>query len=228
MKPIFENNELLILNKPAGVPTTVLRPIDIPTSDVFLGQALSHFPVLQSIGPEREYGLLHRLDNATSGALAFAKTKEAHEHWRKNWNEVKKFYRAICQNQPNELKTLPREITFPLGQLKSSAKKVFVAKKELGTFQKRQIRGRLTETKTVILAATEINPQLVDLEIELVTGFRHQIRAHLTAVHLPVLGDERYGGKPSDRLWLHAWKLKIGEIEAEADLPFDWPVFEPH
>jgi 23S rRNA-/tRNA-specific pseudouridylate synthase len=61
-----------------------------------------------------------------------------------------------------------------------------------------------------------------------VTGVMHQIRAHVSDCGWPVVGDAMYGGSPSTRLWLHAWKIELpfpdgSVVRAEAPLPSSWP-----
>lgn len=67
--------------------------------------------------------------------------------------------------------------------------------------------------------------KVADLEIEIETGVMHQIRCHLAAIGTPIVGDVLYSGPPSDRIYLHAWKLKIplksGKVfEFESSVPF--------
>jgi 23S rRNA-/tRNA-specific pseudouridylate synthase len=86
-------------------------------------------------------------------------------------------------------------------------------------------RGRLMEAKTVYTVRQRLEGFTL-LELELVTGRKHQLRRHLADAGLPVVGDGRHGPKRPKRvpgfpgrLWLHAWKLRIGERVIEASLP---------
>jgi 23S rRNA pseudouridine1911/1915/1917 synthase len=191
-------------------------------------------PALQSIGSPRDLGLLHRLDTGTSGLLVFAKTSEEWERLRELWTSVavQKTYRAIVSSSVSSaLVEMPEEmpwiLTDPIAHSAKSAKRMVVCKKDRRT-PKSAIRGKPQETFTCIHKLTPIEDGLFDAEIEIRTGVRHQIRAHLSAYGFPVLGDDIYKGKDSERLWLHSWRITlpiIGDapVTFEAPLPTGWP-----
>jgi 23S rRNA-/tRNA-specific pseudouridylate synthase len=94
------------------------------------------------------------------------------------------------------------------------------------------IRGKPYPTITHISksrALTGAHSGLRDHEIEIKTGVMHQIRCTLAHLGSPILGDPIYGGPPSGRLWLHAWRLVLPlangtELALESALPPEWPV----
>ncbi len=216
---LYEDSQLLILNKPSGTPSAPIQAEETQTATNF---AVGYFPLLAEIGRRGlEPGLLHRLDTGTSGALVFAKTQSEFERlltlWKKH--EVRKIYRAIVKNE--EARHLPQEITFPLAHDAKSSKRMI----SLVPSKKRKFRGKPLPAETRILAALPLSSQnLLDVEVQIKTGVMHQIRCHLASVGFPILGDPIYRGEKADRLFLHAWKigfpLASGEFfECEAPLP---------
>ena len=220
---IYEDADLLVLNKISGTPTL---PHSSQETDTAVSAALAHFPGLAHVGfGGYEPGLLHRLDTGTSGLLAFAKSQEEFERLRSLWKsgEVKKIYRAWVnsKNEDVDLK-IPQTLKLKMGHDPKSTKKMLV----LAT-QNEKIRGQIYSTETYLREIyTQIKNQ-IDLEVEIRTGVMHQIRCSLSHLGWPILGDTVYKGVPASRLMLHAWKLtiptKAGKaLELTAQLPKEW------
>jgi 23S rRNA pseudouridine1911/1915/1917 synthase len=208
---IYEDETLLALNKPAGLPSV---PRDEGDTSTAVDLALKHCPTLSGLGRKdrpHEAGLLNRLDTATSGLLLFAKTQKAFDALEKDWTtgRVRKVYRALSQRVDSEtpLPEIPSIVRAPLGASAKSAKRMIVVGEEKKFL--RRIRGRPLETVTRLLRASEVHPDVFDFEIEIETGVRHQIRCHLAHLGWPVMGDELYKGAKASRLFLHAWKLEL-------------------
>jgi len=197
---LYEDEELLILHKPSGVASVKLATSELPSAVEF---ALKHCPVLAERFPDGEAGLLHRLDNGTSGVLAFAKTPEEHARLKALWKTpaVRKTYRALVAAKPPKV---PTTLTTPLGHDDKSAKRMVA----LTPTNKRKIRGKPLKAITHLLSAEKM-AALFDLTIEIETGVMHQIRCHLASVGAPILGDPIYRGPEASRLMLHAWKLEL-------------------
>ncbi len=220
---IFENDAILVLNKPSGLPSARL-PKSPPDEVTAVDWALERFPEIHGVGfSEHEAGLVHRLDTGTSGLLVFAKTQKSFEHLRGIWErrEVRKIYRAICV--PNaEATPIPDRITLPLAHHVKSAKKMICI---LPGKEHYKYRGKLLPAETIILHKEKLknHPQdVLDITLEIKTGVMHQIRCHLAELDHPILGDSIYGGQPSTRLWLHAWRLELDGLILEAPLPEKW------
>jgi 23S rRNA pseudouridine1911/1915/1917 synthase len=224
---IYEDENILILHKTSGIPSAPQSSIETETA---VGSALASHPNLFGIGPHPlEPGLLHRLDTDTSGLLAFAKTEEEFLRLTTCWKkrEVKKIYRAWVSADPTSFSRLPLTIRFPLAHDAKSSKRMIALKEEKNS----NFRGKPLPAITHLLGAqkfqTSSGTLLYDVEIEIETGVMHQIRCHLAAIGIPILGDSVYKGAPSSRLWLHAWKLKIPlkdgkALTLEAQLPPGW------
>lgn len=153
----------------------------------------------------------HRLDTETSGVLVLARTAAGHRLINAAFAEgrVRKTYRAITDRPlPDAV-----EVDLPIGTWRRGRVGVGTGKAAHTTFE---VVGRAGER-----VAVEARPA---------TGRTHQIRAHLASLGAPILGDEDYGGSPSARLWLHAWRLVLpwpgrdDQLHLEAPLPAG---FEP-
>jgi 23S rRNA pseudouridine1911/1915/1917 synthase len=219
---LYEDEDLLILNKFSGIPSA---PHSREETETAVGSALSRFPGLASVGTQPlEPGLLHRLDNDTSGILAFAKNQIEFDRLKLAWKnrEVKKIYRALATPQSPD-RTPPHEIRVPLAHDEKSSKKMIA----LSSPSIRKYRGSPLPAVTRIHSWQKLSNSLFDFEIEIETGVMHQIRCHLSSQGFPLLGDTLYKGPPSERIWLHAWKLILPLKDKtllclESELPKLW------
>ena len=183
---LLERPELVVVAKPAGMPSQPLRPGELGTA----ANALAHmFPECATIGDDpRDGGRVHRLDIGTSGCLIAARTPEAYRALRDAFgdSQVEKLYLAITDGRP-----VSRECDAPLAQ---RGKKVIVDHTD----------GLAAYTSFVVDRATNTHA-LVRCDAR--TGRMHQIRAHLSYVGAPIVGDTLYGGKPlegHEGFFLHA------------------------
>ncbi len=212
---IFENDDLLIVDKPAGM---VVHPAPGHESGTLVHAALAHVPDLEGIGGEERPGIVHRLDKETSGLLVVAKNERAHRWLQDQFRKrtVEKTYLALVDGRPP---TPSGRIEAPIGRNTTHRKLMAVVPLEKG-------RTAVSEYRTL-----ENLPAHTLLEVHPLTGRTHQIRVHLAFLGCPVAGDTIYGRrKPSlalDRHFLHAFRLKIvlpGESSArvfEAKLPHE-------
>jgi 23S rRNA pseudouridine1911/1915/1917 synthase len=222
---VYEDKDLLVLNKTSGVPSA---PLESDETETAVGAALAYCPALQSIGRGGlEPGLLHRLDTGTSGLLVFAKTQREYERLHTLWKkgQVKKHYRALVQLK-NPLPKLPHLINAHLAHSSHNRKKMVVLDPE----SHKVYRGKPLRAVTRIITIHSQQSMQADLEIEIETGVMHQIRCHLSHFGWPILGDPIYGDQTAllPRLYLHAWHLKIelengNVLSLESPLPEDWP-----
>ncbi len=209
MKPedievLKETPELLVVNKPSGVLTMPARG-DLARAKHLVG--LLH----QRFG--RVY-VTHRLDKDASCLSIFARTPEAHKYYSGLFETraVEKTYLVAVEGQVREKKG---EIDKPLKQRGSGRMSV-------------AFDGKASLTRYSVL---EKHKKATVLEVSIVTGRRHQIRAHLYSIGHPVIGDSMYGDAAKQaaypRLMLHSWKLRFKDTEGrqlsfEADPPADF------
>jgi 23S rRNA pseudouridine955/2504/2580 synthase len=187
---VFEDDGLLVLNKPAGMP-------------VHGGSGLSFgvIEALRRLRPEADLGLAHRLDRDTSGCLLVAKTRavllELHRGLRER--NVKKRYRLIVHGAwPRRLATVQLPLTRYVTA--SGERRVRVS-----------ADGKASRTDFAVVAAA---PRATLLTARLHTGRTHQIRVHAQASGHPVVGDEKYA---SDAQLAQARELGIRRLCLHAE-----------
>ena len=212
---VFENDDLMVVNKPAGM---VVHPSPGHDSGTLVHAVLGHAPEMEGIGGEERPGIVHRLDKETSGLIVIAKNEQAHRWLQDQFRTrtVEKIYLALVDGKPP---TPSGRVEAPIGRNSTHRKLMSVVPLEKG-------REAVSEYRTL-----ESFPAHTLLEIHPLTGRTHQIRVHLAFLGCPVVGDTVYGKKKStvelDRHFLHAYRLKIilpGESEPrifEAGLPVE-------
>lgn len=220
LKIIFENSDLLVIDKPAGL--IVFGEDQKVRENSVIDLLLKKYPELKNVGEPPRYGIVHRLDKDTSGILLVAKSTEALIFLQKEFinRRVEKKYTALAvetiKEERGEIKTL-------IGRAKSDPRKQKAY--PLTDIHKKGLREAITTFKTI-----ERFEDYTLLEIQIKTGRRHQIRCHLSYLKHPVAGDKLYSFRNSKvpegltRQFLHASYLKIktpdGEIkEFQSNLP---------
>ena len=208
---LFEDEYLLVVNKPAGM---VVHPAPGNWSGTFVNALLyyckNHFVDQPSLRP----GIVHRLDKDTSGLLIAAKTALTQQRLIEMFatRKVYKEYIAICLGNPGKGK-----IELSIGRHPTHRQKMAI--REFGG------RSALTLYDTI-----GFNEQISLVKIILATGRTHQIRVHMEHLRTPVLGDEVYGNLQinkkfhASRQMLHARFLKLVHPMTQASLEFQAPV----
>ncbi len=184
---VYEDDDVLIVNKPSGIPTQPLSPEE--TGSLVNG-VVAEYPKLRGVGDkELEPGLIHRLDAGTFGLVLFAKNRKSFDFLRHDvsMRRVTKIYRALVGGR---FKSASGEIKTPLAH-HSSRKGLMVAVTP-GVKYRGEPRPTLTRYKVL---GHDKGTSLV--ELDLVTGVTHQLRAHMALLGHPVLGDDRYGEDPT-------------------------------
>ncbi len=191
---LFEDDALLVINKPAGM---VVHPGAGNPEHTLVNALLAHCTSLSGIGGQQRPGIVHRLDKETSGCLVVAKTDVAHRELSKQFaaRTLKKTYLALVAGR---LKNSSGLVDAPITRHPVHRQKMAIAK---------SARGRSAETEyRVVRVGTEMSL----VECQLHSGRTHQIRVHLAHLGNPVLGDKLYGSKSArhfQRQMLHAWRL---------------------
>jgi 23S rRNA pseudouridine1911/1915/1917 synthase len=211
---VFEDDHLMVVDKPAGVVTHPAPGHRGPT----LSEALATRGASGGPDPERP-GIVHRLDRDTSGLLIVARSEEAHKALRKmiRAREVRREYLALVCGHPD---TDSGTIDAPLGRDR--------ARRTVVSTRTDRPRGAVTHFRVL-----ERLPRTALLRVRLETGRTHQIRAHLAAIGHPVCGDRAYGGLECgrrlglDRQFLHSAEVMFrhpfsGEkVHCESKPPVD-------
>lgn len=176
---LYEDNHILIVCKPAGILTQKSSPTDLSLNEWIIGYLLSENPSL--IGELKTFhpSVCNRLDRNTSGIVLCGKSLPGLQYLSRCIKErsIRKFYRTICVGRLSEGSTIE-------GFLQKDMAKNKVA------ITKTPPNGDHIETRYRPIALTE---KYTLLEVELITGKTHQIRAHLAASGYPLIGDFKYG-----------------------------------
>ncbi len=215
LQVVFENADLLLVNKPAGM---VVHPSAGHASGTLVHAALAHAPEMEGIGGEIRPGVVHRLDKDTSGLILVAKNERTQQLLQDQFRlrQVKKVYLAMVDGMPP---TPKGRVEAPIGRDPSKRKQMAVVPLKRG-------REAVTEYFTM-----EKFPHHTLLEAHPLTGRTHQIRLHMAFLGCPIVGDTIYGfthpSLPLKRQFLHAARITFvlpGEKQAstfEAPLPQD-------
>src|SRR5215210_3683544 len=206
----YEDNDLLVVEKPAGVVVHPARGHRTGT----LAQALAG---RAAGGPDPwRAGIVHRLDRDTSGLLVVAKTEEAHRRLRAlmKARRIEREYLALVEGRPP---ARTGTIDAPLGRDRRERKRM-------------SVDSAVPRSAVTHFAVERALPASTLLRVRLETGRTHQIRAHLEAIGHPVAGDPEYG-RPGlyglERQFLHAARLAFDHpitgrrVDVESPLPQD-------
>lgn len=213
---IYEDQDVLILNKPAGLLTHPRNENDL--RDSLTGWLVANYPTLASVGDPERPAIVHRLDKETSGIIVAAKNQNAWDHLKKQFHDrhVEKTYYALVYDQPEPTKGVIDAPLFKFGTRQSLRPST---RKELTE------RAALTEYKTL-----KTYSKYSLLEIKPHTGRTHQIRIHLRSIGHPIVCDPIYAEKSRacpaslNRLFLHAGKISFSlpsgnALTIEAEMP---------
>lgn len=215
---LYEDDALLIINKPAGL---VVHPAPGHSEGTLVNALLAHCKSLAGIGGVQRPGIVHRLDKDTTGAIMVAKTDQAYQHLQGQLQAktARREYLGVVYGSP---KTDSGIIDLPIGRHRLDRKKMAVTPMERG--------GKIAVTHWKVKERLgNFSMMLFRLE----TGRTHQIRVHSTQIGYPIVGDTIYGkgrsvGVNLTGQALHAWRLELqhpvsGElVEAIAPLPEDF------
>ena len=196
---LFEDDELLAVNKPAGL--LVHSAPGHEGEETLAGWFVQHCPQSQSVGSSDRPGIVHRLDQDTSGVMVLAKTQASYLRLRRLFeahDKVRKVYLAVMHGTPK-----PRQ----------------------GSVDE-PIKGRPAVSHYRVLGAHD-GISLVEWTIE--TGRTHQIRIHAARLGHPLVGDALYGSRQKDRALrrapkrtlLHAVALELPGYSFAARPPLD-------
>jgi 23S rRNA pseudouridine1911/1915/1917 synthase len=211
---VFEDEFLLIINKPAGL---VVHPAPGNWSGTLLNGLLARDP--QSAVLPRA-GIVHRLDKDTSGLMVVARQRQTMDQLVEMIaaRKVSRNYLALAHNTWQGAKT--RHPDFPIGRDPKNRLRMAVVDLEKNS-------GKIAATDVTLLQSA---PGYCFVQCKLHTGRTHQVRVHMSALGHPLVADELYGGKPAlgmQRQALHAFRLAFKHpatqlaVDYEALLPCD-------
>jgi 23S rRNA pseudouridine1911/1915/1917 synthase len=202
---IFENDDLLAVNKPAGM---VVHPALGHPTGTLVQAVLGYAPEIEGVGGVKRPGLVHRLDQDTSGVILLAKNDRAHQFLQDQFRDrqVDKEYLALVDGRPPT----------PNGRVEVAIGRDSKYRQRMAPVLERDGKEAISEYFTL----GEF-PKHTYLRVKIMTGRTHQIRVHLNYLGCPVVGDTVYGRKnpsiPVERQFLHAFRLSI-MIPGEEDI----------
>ena len=241
---VFEDEDMLVVNKAPGM---VVHPAPGHFTGTLVNALLAHCPNLSGIGGVARPGIVHRLDQYTSGLIVVAKSQAAMDGLVKAFSShknIEKTYLAVCHGSP---RLNAGRIENLIGRHPVDRKRMAIVEKNgkvaitnwekidklerevgVGGELKCEVEERkLSSTVPLPLSTTT---SLIKCRIE--TGRTHQIRVHMASLGCPVVGDSVYGKSALDkrlspipqRQMLHAWRLKLWHPVKSVQMSFEAPI----
>jgi len=217
LKVLYEDADLLVVDKPAGM---VAHPAGGIVTGTLVNALLWHCRTLSGIGGVLKPGIVHRLDKGTSGCIAVAKNDAAHRALAEQFarREIRKEYLAILHGVLRRDEGLVEGLIarHPVDRTRMAV---------------RRDRGKASSTGFTVL---ERFAGSTFVKVRLQTGRTHQIRVHMAHLGHPVLGDAVYGKRKAqvvgdlkiERPMLHAWRLGFRHPRTGADVGLEAPLPE--
>ena len=214
---VYEDDDLVVVDKAPGM---VVHPAPGHFTGTLVNAILHHCPALKGIGGVARPGIVHRLDQYTSGLIVIAKSDPAMEGLTKAFaghKSVEKTYLAVCHGRPR----------LNAGRIENLIGRHPVDRKRMAIVEK---NGKVAITNWRARPLADGRLSLMECRIE--TGRTHQIRVHMASLGCPVIGDQVYGKTALDkrlvpvpeRQMLHAWKLKLYHPVKGVPMDFTAPV----
>jgi 23S rRNA pseudouridine1911/1915/1917 synthase len=200
---VYEDNAIVVINKPSGLLTVATDAEKEDTAFVRLAAQL----------PARPF-VVHRIDRGTSGLLLFARSQAIRDELQAGWDTVEKTYLAIVEGSPRTQTGRIENHLIEGKNLRMQARMQACDGSQLAVSEYRVL-------------AQQSGFSLVEVRIE--TGRKHQIRVHLSGLGCPIIGDRDYGAttNPARRLGLHATRLAFmhpvlkSRLELHSPLPVE-------
>ncbi len=204
---IYEDKDILVINKPAGL-LTVGTQTDKTRTVYYI---LTDYVRKGSLQSRKQIFTVHRLDQWTSGVLVFAKSEEVKQLLQAQWKNTVKKYIAVVHGR--------------LAEKEGIIKSYLAENKTYIVYSTNdESKGKLAQTAYKVLKETG---RFSLLEITLLTGRKNQIRVHMADKGHPVVGDRKYGGKTTDRykrLALHSKSISFKHPSSGEQMTFDTKV----
>jgi 23S rRNA pseudouridine1911/1915/1917 synthase len=225
---VHQDDALLVVEKPAGMPSISLKETDEATVAAWI---LKQHPAQAELPQgSHEAGLCHRLDNDTSGLLIAARTSEAYEDLRRQFTDgsARKEYAVLVLGNPLE----SGAIDAPIAHHPRKKQRMVVCE---SAARAEEWKGRPAHTAFRVVRRFDLLPRdslpipyaLLDVAIE--TGVRHQIRVHLAHAGFPIAGDHLYQNaakRAEDLLRLTRHFLHCARLTIQHPLTHDTQTFE--
>lgn len=232
LRIVHVDEQVLVVEKPEGVHTAPLREGETGT---LLDAVIEQFPEVERVPGLKpvEPGLLHRLDQGTSGLVVIARSVRAFTGLLAQFEagSVRKEYLAVCAPEPG---VRSRRLTVssrfaPFGPKHAKVRVVMPYE-----HRSRLLREASPDTYATEAEIVERGPVCSLVRCTIARGFRHQVRVHLAHLGLPIVGDDLYGAPVppgyGERLYLHAAAVELHHpadgrpLRFESDPPNEFPL----
>lgn len=219
---VYEDADIIVIDKPAGL---VVHPAAGHRGGTLVNGLLARYPEIAEVGDVNRPGIVHRLDQGTSGLLVVGRSPAAFSRLTEMLaaHQVERTYRVLAWGSPADAEFT---IDAPIARDPQDPLKMAVVSS-----------GKEARTHITVLERFA-EPEMALLQCELETGRTHQIRVHLRAIGHPVVGDPAYGGARSGleikRPFLHAIRLSFlhpttgKQMTFESALPEELDQFLTH
>lgn len=203
---MYEDPDIIVIEKQSGLLTVPAGNNREKTAQKIVDEY-----VYASDGHSHAY-VCHRLDQYTSGILIFAKNSYVQQQLRDSWNVhvVERRYMAVCENVPAQMEGEVRSYL-----VENSAMKVYSTNDPE--------KGKLSVTR---YKCVKVNGDYCQMDIQILTGRKNQIRVHMSDLGCPVAGDKKYGAQsnPCGRLMLHNYVLQFIHPVTRENMRFELPI----
>jgi 23S rRNA pseudouridine1911/1915/1917 synthase len=219
IETLYRDESVLVVNKPGLIPCHPLKPDEC---DTVINAVVAAYPETAKVGDKPlEGGLVHRLDNGTSGALIIARTSDAFMAMRMaiRRGDVHRRYLALCMGNFEK----DMEIATPIAHHPKNRRKMI-------TMPAKEVSFAARPAATLVQLLRRLSGWSL-IEARPRTGRRHQIRVHLASIGHPIVGDSLYGGPQAvellpGRFWLHLSQVAFesqssGYVKIEAPIAGD-------
>ena len=247
---VFEDEDMVVVNKRPGM---VVHPAPGHFTGTLVNALLAHCPNLSGIGGVARPGIVHRLDQDTSGLIVVAKSQAAMDGLVQAFSShknIEKTYLAIVHGRP---RLDAGRIENLIGRHPVDRKRMAVVERngkkaitnwrlfdcsdcsiEVGARCRTLCANPASHSRTIEQSNNPNNRTISAVECRIETGRTHQIRVHMASLGCPVIGDRVYGKPALDkkldpvpaRQMLHAWKLKLWHPAKKVEMSFEAPLPE--
>ena len=243
---VFEDEDMLVVNKAPGM---VVHPAPGHFTGTLVNALLAHCPNLSGIGGVARPGIVHRLDQYTSGLIVVAKSQAAMDGLVKAFSShknIEKTYLAVCHGSP---RLNAGRIENLIGRHPVDRKRMAIVEKngkvaitnwekidklerEVGVGGELKCEVEVEERKLSSTVPLPLSTTTSLIKCRIETGRTHQIRVHMASLGCPVVGDSVYGKSALDkrlspipqRQMLHAWRLKLWHPVKSVPMSFEAPI----
>jgi 23S rRNA pseudouridine1911/1915/1917 synthase len=199
---LYEDDDVIVIDKPSG-----LLSVSAPGSKE---ETLFHMVSMymkEEDGPQSKAFVVHRLDRDTSGVMCFAKSYRVKEDLQELFEigKARRFYEAVVSPSPKE---------------KSGKLITYLKEDRFGNVFVSDERDHFAKRAITLYKVVHDHHNIADVEIEILTGKKNQIRISFMQIGSPIMGDRKYGGAKCQRLMLNAARLDLSAYNDRKDYVF--------